>query len=250
MEEPNADLAALLTLHQGLERQGPGDAAFTQQMLSLLPPLPDNPRIADLGCGAGAATLELAQWYRAPVTAVDRSGEFLATLRARARARGVEAYVHTVEADMGALDWPSGSLDLLWSEGAAYNLTFAGALANWRRLLATKGLAVISELSWFCRSPPAAAREFWEAGYPTMASEGENAAAAGAAGYEVLGVHRLPSAAWWDNYYGPLLQRMAALRAGADGAMQSVLAATDAEIELFRHCSDAYGYSFYVLQVH
>ena len=104
MEEPNAELAALQTLHQGLERQGPGDAAFTRQMLSLLPRLPENPRIADLGCGAGAATLELAQWYRAPVMAVDLSGGFLEALRARARARGLEANVETVERDMGALD--------------------------------------------------------------------------------------------------------------------------------------------------
>jgi len=248
MEELNAELAALHTLHQGLERQGPGDAAFTRQMLALLARLPDNPRIADLGCGSGAATLELAQWCRAPVTAVDLSGGFLETLRTRARALGLEAWVRTVEADMGKLDWPSGSLDLLWSEGAAYNLTFAGALATWRRLLAPQSLAVISELTWFAQHPPAAAREFWDTGYPTMASEQENSAMALAAGYEVLGVHRLPSRAWWDNYYGPLLERMARLRLSANAAMQSVLAATEAEIDLFRHCSDAYGYSFYLLQ--
>ena len=249
MEEPNAELAALRTLHQGLQRQGPGDAAFTLQMLALLPPLPASPRIADLGCGAGAATLELAQWYRAPVTAVDLSGEFLETLRTRARARGLEAWVRTVEADMGALDWPFGSLDLLWSEGAAYNLTFAGALEAWRRLLAPQAVAVISELTWFSQHPPAAAREFWNAGYPTMASEVENAATANSAGYEVLGIHRLPAQAWWDNYYGPLLERMTTLRPSANAAMRQVLTATEAEIELFRQCSDAYGYSFYMLQV-
>ena len=149
---------------------------------------------------------------------------------------------------MGKLDWPSGSLDLLWSEGAAYNLTFAGALEKWRRLLAPQGLAVISELTWFGHQRPAAAREFWEAGYPTMAAEQENVVTAEVAGYEVLGIHRLPSQAWWDNYYGPLLQRMATLRPDADGALQSVLSATEAEIDLFRDCSDAYGYSFYLLQ--
>ena len=150
---------------------------------------------------------------------------------------------------MGKLDWPSGSLDLLWSEGAAYNLTFAGALENWRRLLAPQGLAVISELTWFGQQRPAAASEFWEACYPTMAGEQENVATAEAAGYEVLGIHRLPSQAWWDNYYGPLAERMGTLRPGANRAMQNVLAATEAEIKLFRQFSDTYGYSFYLLRM-
>lgn len=59
-------------------------------------------------------------------------------------------------------------------------------------------------------------------------------------------VRRLPAGAWWDNYYGPLLGRVEALRPTASAAMQ-VIRETEAEIALFRACEADYGYSFYVL---
>ena len=156
--------------------------------------------------------------------------------------------MHTVHADFAALDWPAGSLDLLWSEGAAYHLTFAGALRAWRPLLAPGGVAVISELSWFTDDPPEPARAFWQSAYPAIGSEDDNAARAAAAGFAVHLVRRLPSAAWWESYYGPLERRMESLRDGADPAMRTVLRDTDAEIALFRAHADAYGYAFYVLR--
>ncbi len=240
-------LGALIEIHRGLARLGPGDDHFTRQLLSGLPPLPANPRIADLGCGAGAGALLLAQWFGTPVTAVDVTRVFLDELERLARSRGLADLIRTVEADMGALGWRKASLDLLWSEGAAYNLTFAGACRAWRPLLAAGGVAVISELSWFTGDRPPELREFWDAEYPSIGSESENAASAEAAGFDVVGVHRLPSEAWWTSYYDPLEARIASVRAGADAAMSAVIRATEHEIAMFRAFSDRYGYAFYVL---
>jgi len=53
-------ITALINLHRGLDRQGPGDADFSRHILSLLSALPPKPRIADLGCGSGAGALLLA----------------------------------------------------------------------------------------------------------------------------------------------------------------------------------------------
>ncbi len=242
------ELAALLELHAGLPRQGPGDAAFTRRMLKKLPPLPASPRVADLGCGSGAAALVLAEELQAPVTAVDLAASFLAELNRKAAERGLGHLIHTVEADMGALDWPAESLDLLWSEGAAYQLTFAGALKTWRPLLPVGGLAVISELTLFVEPLPEEVRKFWSAGYPTAGSDAENARRAVSAGYNVLGVERLPEDAWWENYYGPLERRVEALRPAASPTMLSVIAETESEIDLFRRYGESYGYSFYLLR--
>lgn len=241
-------LAALIELHRGLERMGPGDTQFSRALLASLPALPERPRIADLGCGAGAGALLLAETFAAPVVAVDLSRAFLDELAARAQTRGLAPLVRTVEGDFGALDWPEGSLDLLWSEGAAYHLTFAGAVRRWRPLLASGGLAVISELSWFTATPAAEARAFWDAAYPALASEAANAAEARRAGFEVLKVERLPAQAWWDNYYGPRRRRAEALGESTSAAMQAVLRGTAAEEALFRAHADDYGYSFYVLR--
>ena len=248
MDEPNPEMAALIALHAGLKRQGPGDDAFSREILRSLPPLPTPPRIADLGCGAGGSALLLADWFQSPVKAVDLSRAFLDDLATGAREHSLDHLITPIEGDMGKLGWPDASIDLLWSEGAAYHLTFAGALGAWRPLLAPGGVAVISELSWFTPTPPAPAWEFWHAGYPTMGSEAENVAHAQAAGYEVLETRRLPAQAWWDNYYGPLLERMEQYQGISDPVMASVMVGTSVEIDLFREHSDAYGYTFYVLR--
>jgi len=248
MTEQDAQMAALIELHRGLERQGPGDAAFSRQILAGLPHLPANPAIADLGCGGGAGALLLAEWFGVPVRAVDLSREFLDELEWRAQRLGLAHLVEPIEADIGQLEWPAGTIDLLWSEGAAYNLGFVTALRQWRPLLAPGGVAVISELSWFSDDIPAPARAYWVEAYPEISSETENVAHASAERFEVLGVHRLPAAAWWNNYYGPLQARIEALRRQADAVMQAVIRETEAEMALFREYSDFFGYAFYVLR--
>ncbi|MEN8151971.1 MAG: methyltransferase domain-containing protein [Planctomycetota bacterium] len=240
---------ALITLHGGgLRRQGPGDEVLAREILAALPRLPASPRIADLGCGAGAGTLLLAEYFRVRVRAVDFAPAFLDDLVRFAAERGLADLVEPIRADMGALDWEPGSLDLLWSEGAAYVLTFAGALEAWRPLLADGGIAVISEITWLSDDPPKEAAEFWGEGYPPMAGVGENRRRAEVAGFEVLSTHRLPSPAWWDGYYDPLRERMETLRDDADENLLAVMAETEREMELFRRHSESYGYVFYVLR--
>lgn len=240
--------AALIELHRGLDRQGPGDPAFSRAILSRLPAPPERPRIADLGCGAGAGALLLAEWYAAPVTGVDLARVFLDQLVARSRTLGLDHLIRAVEADMGRLDWPPASVDLLWSEGAAYNLTFAGALRTWRPLLPPGGVAVISELSWFTDAPPRPARDYWASAYPAIGTEPENAARATRAGFEVMGVHRLPAAAWWTHYYDPLARRIAEIRPAADSLLREAIRETETEMALFRDHDASYGYTFYVLK--
>jgi SAM-dependent methyltransferase len=238
-------VAALVELHRGLPRQGPGSDHFTRQLLKRLPALPAKPRIADLGCGSGAAALLLARHYGSPLRAVDASAEFITELRAHASRARLDHLIEPICADMAALDWPPGSVDLLWSEGAAYNLGFGEALRAWRPLLAAGGVAVVSELSWFAKTAPGPARDFWAAAYPGMASEQKNIERAGEAGFRILFTERLPSNAWWQNYYGPLRQRMRQVKAA--GVMQEVLQETEQEMALFEKYSECYGYTFYVM---
>jgi len=250
MEQQTVYIDALIKLHGGLKRQGPGDEDFSRRILDGLRPFPVKPRIADLGCGTGAAALLLAEYFHSSVLAVDLASAFLAELRVEARSRGLDHLITVIEADMGHLDWPDASIDLLWSEGAAYNLGFACALRLWRRLLVDGGKAVISEMSWFAEKIPPAVSVFWNAAYPTMARERDNIAHAERAGFKVLATHRLPSALWWSNYYDPLMRRVDEIRAVVDPVMQSVIQETETEMDLFRQFSDLYGYTFYILEAH
>jgi precorrin-6B methylase 2 len=82
------DYSLLIDLHKRNPRQGPGGDSDTQRAIGLANLAPSvSLKIADIGCGTGASTLELAQSLGAEVTAVDFLPEFLAELRRRAEAR-------------------------------------------------------------------------------------------------------------------------------------------------------------------
>jgi ubiquinone/menaquinone biosynthesis C-methylase UbiE len=239
-------IAALINLHRGQVHKGPGDPDFSRNILRDLSTLPLKPRIADLGCGSGASALLLAQHYQSTVMAVDASAVFIDELKAHAKQAGLEHLIIPIQGDMGKLDWSAGSVDLLWSEGSAYNLGFEQALKVWRPLLANGGIAVISELSWFTDDVPEPATAYWQNAYPIMGTEAENIERVNRSGFSVLSTHRLPSQAWWVNYYEPLRKRMQQIE--ITPSTQLVIRETEEEMRLFEQFSDYYGYTFYVLQ--
>lgn len=239
-------IAALIELHRGLDRQGPGDPDFSRQILDSLPPLPLKPCIADLGCGNGAGALLLAQYYGCNIIAVDLASVFIEELAVRAQQAGLEHLITPIEGDMAQLDLPLASLDLLWSEGAAYNLGFEQALKLWRPLLRDGGIAVISEISWFNLEAPEEVISYWQKAYPQMGSEAENLKRVIRSGFSVLSSLRLPSRAWWVNYYDPLRERIKQMK--MTPMIELVIRETEEEMELFEKFSDFYGYTFYVLQ--
>lgn len=238
---------ALVVLHGACHRQGPGDDAITARVLSRLPDLPPSPRIADLGCGTGASAFVLAETLDDPVVCVDFMPQFIAILNERAKTRGLDHLIRSIVGDMAEFRHPEGPLDLLWSEGAAYNLTFAGALKAWRPMLKAGGLAVISELSWF-GTPSDEAAAFWAEAYPQLSDEATNVRAAQANGFEVLFIERLPAEAWRHGYYAPLANRADELEIGASETLSSVIDETRREIALFDRWGGSYGYTFYALK--
>ncbi|MEU9299937.1 bifunctional class I SAM-dependent methyltransferase/N-acetyltransferase [Streptomyces sp. NPDC048269] len=248
-------MQAFFTLHRGLPRQAPGSDASTRHLLSLCEPLPERPRVLDLGCGPGPSALLLAAEAGRPgsggaeVTAVDLYEPFLEELRRAATARGLADRVRTVRADMGALpleDFQDGSYDLIWAEGSAYVIGFATALARWRRLLAPGGTIVLTECEWTVEEPSAGARAFWDEQCPLRTTAG-NVAAAQAAGYRVLGVHRLPDSDW-AGYYGPLAERVRTHPGGEDPATTAALAAAREELGVRARHGHEYGYTGYALR--
>jgi SAM-dependent methyltransferase len=246
MDNQTEYINALINLHRGLNRQGPGDEEFSRYIISQLPPLPPKPRIADLGCGNGIAALMLARYYQSQVMAVDFSLDFIEELKIKAKQSGLEDFITAIHGDMAELNWSNDSVDLLWSEGAIYNLGFEHGLQLWYPLISPDGVAVISEMSWFSGDVPEPATQYWQTSYPTMATEAENVESATKCGLNVLATYRLPSHCWWSNYYEPLRQRIKEME--TTPINQSVISETEAEMELFERFSDFYGYTFYILQ--
>jgi SAM-dependent methyltransferase len=248
MEGQEKYIEALIRLHSGLQRQGPGDPDFSDFIIEQLPELPPHPRIADIGCGAGAGALMLARRYQSKVKAVDFSKEFLDQMMQRARLEGLQDLIEPIECDMRKLDWEPGTIDLLWSEGAAYNISFEGALKTWRPLMAANGVAVISEMNYFSKDVPETVVQYMKNAYPGIKTESRNSDLINSSGFKLLALHRLPSKAWWDNYYDPLRENIMALKDNSDDVMQAVINETEEEMEFFKAHQQDYGYTFYIMR--
>src|SRR5262245_15940312 len=234
-------------LFGGMEKLGPGSNADTLHVLRLLPKQGFG-LVVDAGCGTGRQTLALARELSTLVHAVDSHEPFLNDLMRRAEEVGVGDLVRAHCMDMKDIPQVFRDIDLLWSEGAAYNIGFANALTTWAPALTPGGFAVISELSWLKGQAPDAVREFFRSGYPDMQSVPHNTAVAARAGCKVLATYTLPRHAWADGYYEVLAPRAKALLDHPDPSVRDFAAETVREIEAFYCSEDSYGYVFYVLQ--
>jgi SAM-dependent methyltransferase len=234
-------------LFGGMEKLGPGGNVHTLNVLRLLPGQQFHV-VVDAGCGTGRQTLVLARELGTLIHAVDSYEPFLNDLGRRAEAAGIEHLIETRCMDMKDIPTAFQPIDLLWSEGAAYNIGFANALTVWAPAINKGGFAVVSELSWLRDQAPAGVREFFLSGYPDMRSVGQNLEVAEGAGYRVLTTYTLPEEAWVEGYYDVLEPRAKGLIDHPDASVRDFAAETVKEIEVFEASEGSYGYVFYALQ--
>lgn len=246
---PDGDTPPLETffaVFEGLPRQGPGSRACTARALAMCGDLRSDPDIVDLGCGSGAQTLDLAEFTGGTVVAVDNHAPFLAILTERAATRGCAARIRPLLADMSNPGLPERCADLVWSEGALYNLGLEPALALCRRLLRPAGHLAFTDAVWRTDDVPATVREAF-ADYPTMGTVPDVLALLAARGFRVVGHFTLPDEAWWDDFYAPMRVRVAELRAeDPPPDARAVLDMCDAEIDMFIKHRDCFAYEFFV----
>ena len=237
-------------IHSGLPREGPGDEASMARALDIIRELPARPDILDVGCGPGGQTLALARLTGGLVTAVDNHAPFLDDLRGRAARACLAERIRTVSASMFELPFDDASFDLIWSEGAIYQMGFDNGLRSWRRLLRPRGWMAVTEVSWLIKDRPAELSDFWRAAYPAMRSIEENLDAIRAAGYDTAGYFVLPESSWWDSYYTPILAKLPRLREKYrdDAEALGIVDQETIEIDLFRKYSGYYGYVFFVMR--
>lgn len=239
-----------LEVYGTLPRAGPGGDAHTLRALGLVPGR--RPRtVLDLGCGPGAQTACLAQALPdAQILALD----ILAPTVERANRRLAEAGVtHRARADVGDMSAPPvapASQDLIWCEGAIYNLGVTEALRAWRPLLAPGGTVAFTEPVWLTGAPPDELVAWWHAEYPALSDDDGVLARIEAAAHRTVASFVLPASAWWDEYYAPMQDRVDALRARRpdDPAAAEVAARATEEIDTFRRFGEHYSYAFFLVQ--
>ncbi|WP_462318302.1 class I SAM-dependent methyltransferase [Marinilabilia sp.] len=131
-----------------LERQGPGSIEVTVKALSFIDHLTSESRIADIGCGTGKQTLVLAKHAPGMITGIDLFSGFIEILNKNAALQNLHERVTGQVGSMENLPFRKEELDVIWSEGAIYNIGFERGLREWRGFLKRGGFIAVSEACW------------------------------------------------------------------------------------------------------
>jgi SAM-dependent methyltransferase len=240
----------MVDLHCDGERQGPGGKEQTTLALKLSGIDPQSTvEVADIGCGTGASTLVLAdQLPNARITAVDLFPEFLKVLEEDARDAACSDRVRPTVGSMDALPFADESLDLIWSEGAIYNMGFSKGIESWRRFLRPGGVLAVSEITWLHPDPPDDIKQYWETEYPEIGTASKKITILEDIGYDIQGYFVLPPECWIDNYYRPTEARIHDfLRRNAGKPEAEALVEMERqEAAMYERCRAIYSYGFYV----
>ncbi len=142
----------------------------------------------------------------------------------------------------------SQSFDLIWSEGALYNIGLENALPLCHGLLRPNGYLAFTDAVWRRDNPPPEVKASFDIDYPAMGRVPDVLAAIGKTGFSLVDHFTLPDEAWWDDFYTPMARRIEDLRGkyAGDAEAVGILNQLALEPEMHRRHSDYYAYEFFV----
>lgn len=230
------------------ERQGPGSPEVTLKALDFVTGLTDRSRIADLGCGTGGQTMVLARHAPGTVTGLDLFPLFIEKLNAKAKNENLQDRLKGLAGSMENLPFEKEGLDLIWSEGAIYNIGFERGLKEWRDYLKPGGWLAVSEAAWFTEDRPKEIADFWEDAYPEIDTVSNKIAQMQQAGYIPMASFILPEDCWTDHFYTPQepFQQDFLKKHAGNRAAEEFVNYMRHEARLYERYSKYYGYAFFI----
>ena len=243
------DYQLLIDLHKRAKRQGPGGDAETSKAIDLAMLDPSAPlKITDIGCGTGSSAMLLARSLNAQITAVDFLPDFVEVLKANAESEGLSKRIDPLVCSMDNLQFDNEEYDVIWSEGAIYNMGFENGINDWKRFLKPGGLLVVSEITWTTNDRPFEIQKHWEAEYPEISTASSKISILENSGYSPIAYFVLSERCWLDNYYRPLqnsFTEFLARNANNENA-QAIVEAEKKEIALYEKFKKYYSYGVYI----
>lgn len=230
------------------ERQGPGSREMTLKALNIIGNTGSRSVIADLGCGTGSSALILAETTGAQVIAVDIFDTFLQQVQQKARAKKLN--ISTLNAPMESLSFAPQRLDVIWCEGAIYNIGIKRGLELWRTLLKDGGHIAFTDATWLTEERPYEIEHFWQEAYPQMGTIESNLTLIKEAGYRTKEWFVLPRECWTENFYEPQRAAQALfLSRHKDNPTAEMLVENQRhEAEMYARYGHLYGYVFYIVE--
>jgi ubiquinone/menaquinone biosynthesis C-methylase UbiE len=242
------DFNLICEYFSSIERQGPGSPEVTINALGFIEGLTAESRIADLGCGTGGQTMVLAQHAPGNITGIDLFPAFVDLFNANAAKHKLQNRVKGVVGSMDNLPFQDEELDVIWSEGAIYNIGFERGLNEWRKFLKTGGYVAVSEVSWFIDERPEEIEKFWTDAYPEIDSIPNKVAILQKAGYIPVATFILPENCWTEHFYAPQAeaQEIFLKKYAGNETAEGLVANERREAQLYQKYNEYYGYVFYI----
>lgn len=231
-----------------VERQGPGSPEVTLRALSFIDNLTEQSRIADLGCGTGGQTMTLAQHAPGCVTGLDLFPDFINIFNRNAERLNLQNRVKGIVRSMDDLPFQKEELDLVWSEGAIYNIGFERGINLWREYLKQGGYIAVTEASWFTDERPTEIHDFWMDAYPEIDTIPNKVAQIQKAGYIPIATFILPEICWTEHFYAPQVKAQEEFlkKHARNKTAEELIANQHHEMQLYKKYKDFYGYVFYI----
>lgn len=231
-----------------VERQGPGSPETTIKALSFIDNLTEDSRIADLGCGTGGQTMVLAQHAPGQITGLDLFPDFIRIFNQNAEQLGVQNKAKGIVGSMDKLPFEKASLDLIWSEGAIYNIGFERGLTLWHNYLKQGGYVAVSEATWFTDERPNEITDFWMENYPEIDTIPNKVAQLQKAGYIPVATFIIPENCWTEHFYAPSAkaQEFFLEKYAGNKTAEELISSQRHEESLYHKYKAFYGYVFYI----
>ena len=231
-----------------LEQQGPGSPEATTKALSFIDNLSDESCIADIGCGTGGNTMELAKRISGKITAIDLSSQFIEQLNSNARKLNYHNRVNGIVGSMDNLQFAEEELDLIWSEGAIYHIGFERGLNEWRKFIKSGGYIAVSEATWFTNERPNEIEDFWKEAYSEIDTISSKVKQMQDAGYIPVATFILPENCWTDYYHLPQIpfQEDFLKRNAGNKFAEDFVSFQKLEMQMYNKYKSYYGYAFYI----
>lgn len=243
------DFSLICEYFSNVDRQGPGSPETTIKALGFIDNLTTLSRIADIGCGTGGQTMTLAQNAPGQITGLDLFPDFINIFNQNAHNLGLSDRVTGIVGSMtDPLPFGKASLDLIWSEGAIYNIGFERGLNDWRDYLKTGGYIAVSEASWLTSERPDEINDFWMIHYPEIDTIPNKVTQMQNAGYIPVATFIIPENCWTEHFFAPCsnIQEAFLKKHEGDQAAWELIDGQRHEKSLYDKYKAFYGYVFYI----